>query len=121
MEDEGFKTPLYYQHIVELSKQFERINFSHMPQDKNQFADALATLASIVGILVENLIEPLEIEISEHPAYCCVIEEANGEPWYANIKKYLKLGEFPKGATHYDRKVIRRLVCRYFLSGENPL
>ncbi len=51
-----------------------------MPRDKNQFADALATLASMVGISAENLIKPLEIEISELPAYCCVTEEADGEP-----------------------------------------
>ncbi len=78
-------------------------------------------LASILGISTENLIEPLEIEISEHPAYYCVTEEADGEPWYADIKRYLKLGEFPEGATCHDRKVIKKLACRYFLSGENPL
>ncbi len=36
-----------------------------MPRDKNQFADALAMLASMVGISIENLIEALEIEISD--------------------------------------------------------
>ncbi len=63
-----------------------------MHRDNNQFADALTTLASMVGISAENLIKPLEIVISEHSAYCCVTEEADGEPWYANIKRYLKLG-----------------------------
>ncbi len=85
-----------------------------MARDKNQFTDALATLASMACISAENLIEPLEIEANEHLAYCYVIEEADGELWYADIKRYLKLGEFPEGATRRDRKIIRKLACRYF-------
>ncbi len=60
----------------------------------------------MVCISVENLIKPLEIEVNEHPDYCCITDEADGEPWYADIKRYLKLDEFPVGATRHDRKII---------------
>ncbi|PKI60028.1 hypothetical protein CRG98_019578 [Punica granatum] len=48
---------------------------------QNQFADALATLASMVSITKENLIEPLEFEIAKGPAHCDMIEAIDGYPW----------------------------------------
>ncbi|PKI52028.1 hypothetical protein CRG98_027583, partial [Punica granatum] len=43
-------------------------------------AYALATLASMVSITWENLIEPLEIEIAERPAHCNAIESSEAKP-----------------------------------------
>ncbi|PKI59761.1 hypothetical protein CRG98_019864 [Punica granatum] len=45
---------------------------------KNQFVDALATLACMVSITKENLIEPLEFEIVKGPAHCDMIEAVDG-------------------------------------------
>ncbi|PKI43769.1 hypothetical protein CRG98_035840 [Punica granatum] len=42
---------------------------------------ALATLASMVSITKENLIEPLEIEIAKGPAHCDPIEATDEQPW----------------------------------------
>ncbi|PKI53105.1 hypothetical protein CRG98_026510 [Punica granatum] len=42
---------------------------------------ALATLASMVSITRENLIEPLEIEIAKGPAYFDTIEATDEQPW----------------------------------------
>ena len=44
-----------------------------MPRAENQFADALATLASIIEILVGVTMQPLLIETRFTPAYCCLI------------------------------------------------
>ncbi|PKI32485.1 hypothetical protein CRG98_047124 [Punica granatum] len=41
---------------------------------------ALATLASMVSIMKENLIEPLEIEIAKGPAHCNAIEATDEQP-----------------------------------------
>ncbi|PKI67552.1 hypothetical protein CRG98_012136 [Punica granatum] len=54
----------YHEYLEELTENFEDISFTYTPLMKNQFADALATLASMVSITKENLIEPLEFEIA---------------------------------------------------------
>ncbi|PKI58585.1 hypothetical protein CRG98_021048 [Punica granatum] len=64
----------YHEYLEELAENFEKISFTYTPRIKNQFADALATLTSMVSITKENLIEPLEIEIAKGPAYCDTIE-----------------------------------------------
>ena len=44
-----------------------------MPRAENQFADALATLASVVEIPAGVTVRPLMIETRSAPAYCCLI------------------------------------------------
>ena len=44
-------------------------------EHKNQFADALATLASSVDISIDVVIRPLLIESRFAPAYCCLTGE----------------------------------------------
>ncbi|PKI49434.1 hypothetical protein CRG98_030166, partial [Punica granatum] len=79
---------------------------------------ALATLASMVSITKENLIEPLEIEIAKGPAHCDAIETTDEQPWYEDIKHFLQTGQYPTFANRCDRKTLRRLATHYFLSGE---
>ncbi|PKI49429.1 hypothetical protein CRG98_030161 [Punica granatum] len=96
----------YHEYLQELAENFDKITFTYTPCLKNQFADALATLASMVSITKENLIEPFEIEI------------ADGKPWYEDIQLFLQTGQYPAFADHNDRKTLRRLAAQYFLSGE---
>ncbi|PKI60933.1 hypothetical protein CRG98_018679 [Punica granatum] len=79
----------YREYFEELAENFGKISFTYTPRIKNQFADALATLASMVSITKENLIEPLEIEIAKGPAYCDAIEATDEQPWCENIKGFL--------------------------------
>ncbi|PKI69514.1 hypothetical protein CRG98_010089 [Punica granatum] len=65
----------YHEYLEELAENFEKISFTYTPRTKNQFADELATLASMVSITKENLIEPLEIEIAKGPAHCDATDE----------------------------------------------
>ncbi|PKI63894.1 hypothetical protein CRG98_015675 [Punica granatum] len=82
----------YHEYLEELAKNFEKISFTYTPRAKNQFADALATLASMASISEGNIVEPLEIEVAKGPAHCSAIEASEAKPW--------------------------RLAMHYFLSGE---
>ncbi|PKI68229.1 hypothetical protein CRG98_011365, partial [Punica granatum] len=101
-----------------LTENFEDISFTYTPHMKNRFADALATLASMVSITKENLIEPLEFEIAKGPAHCNMIEVVDGKPWYADIKHLLQTGQFPAFTDRHDRRTLRRIAAHFFLSGE---
>ncbi|PKI45015.1 hypothetical protein CRG98_034587 [Punica granatum] len=85
----------YHEYLEELVENFEKVSFTYTPRMKNQFADALAMLASMVSITKVNLIEPLEFEITQGAAHCDAIEAVNGKPW-----------------------ILRRIAAHFFLSGE---
>ncbi|PKI65798.1 hypothetical protein CRG98_013803 [Punica granatum] len=108
----------YHKYLERLTANFEDSSFTYTPRMNNQFADVLATLASMVSITKENLIEPLEIEITKGPAHCNAIEASEAKPWYEDIKKFLRTGQCPPFADHRDRKTLRCLAIHYFLSDE---
>ncbi|PKI61777.1 hypothetical protein CRG98_017827 [Punica granatum] len=108
----------YHEYLEELTKNFEKYSFTYTPRMKNQFADALATLASMVSITKENLIEPLEFKIAKGPTHCDVIEAVDSKPWYVDIKHLLQTGQFPTFIDRHDRRTLRRIATHFFLSGE---
>ncbi|XP_070014548.1 uncharacterized protein [Nicotiana sylvestris] len=87
----------YLHHIQELRKRFRKTKFQHIPRVQNEFADALATLSSMIQHLDTNFIDPIQVKIHDQPAYCThVEEEADGKPWFHDIIKYLIKGEYPE-------------------------
>ena len=69
--------------------------------------------------------QQLCIEVRGVLAYCMNVKEcmsveveANGKPWYHDIKAYIKNNECLSGATNNEKKFIRRMACQFFLSGE---
>ncbi|XP_031391949.1 uncharacterized protein LOC116204044 [Punica granatum] len=96
----------YHEYHEELIENFENISFIYTTRMKNQFADALATLASIMSITNENLIEPLEFEIAKGPAHCDMIEAVDCKPWYGDIKHLLQTGQFPAFTDRHDRRTL---------------
>ncbi|XP_070040160.1 uncharacterized protein [Nicotiana tomentosiformis] len=63
---------------------------------QNEFADALATLSSMIQYPDKNFIDPIPIEIRKKPAYYAHVEEEFDEnPWFHDIKEYLEKGEYP--------------------------
>ncbi|PKI77712.1 hypothetical protein CRG98_001896 [Punica granatum] len=96
----------YHEYLEELTENFKNISFRYTPRMKNQFVDALATLASMVSITKENLIEPLEFEIARGPAHRDMIEAVDGKPWYADIKHLLQTGQFPAFTDRHDRRTL---------------
>ncbi|PKI53610.1 hypothetical protein CRG98_026001, partial [Punica granatum] len=98
----------YHEYLEELAENFEKISFTYTPLIKNQFADALATLASMVSITKENLIEPLEIEIAKGLAHCDAIEATDEQPWYEDIKQFLQTVTANAVARFLKRDIIAR-------------
>ncbi|XP_031402663.1 uncharacterized protein LOC116212236 [Punica granatum] len=108
----------YHEYLEELTKNFKKVLFTYMPRIKNQFIDVLATLASILSITKENLIELLKIEIAEGPAHYDAIEVADGKPWYEDIMHFLQTGQYSAFVNRHDPKTLRHLAAYYFLSSE---
>ncbi|XP_070005889.1 uncharacterized protein [Nicotiana sylvestris] len=64
-------------------------------------------------------IDPLEIQVRNQHDYCNTFEtEPDGEPWYHDIKRFLKTREYPEHAKGDQKRTIRRLASGFFLNGE---
>ncbi|XP_070054661.1 uncharacterized protein [Nicotiana tomentosiformis] len=80
-------------YVQELIKRLTKIEFKHVPRIQNEFADALATLSSMIKQPEKNFIDPIPIGIHKQPAYCThVEEEIDGNLWYHDIMEYLEKG-----------------------------
>ncbi|XP_070020378.1 uncharacterized protein [Nicotiana sylvestris] len=109
----------YLHHVQELRKRFAKAEFRHVPKVQNEFADALATLSSMIQHPDKNYIDPVPVRIHNQPAYCAhVEEEANGKPWFYDIKEYVSKGEYSEHANHTQKRTPRRL-SNHFHSGGN--
>ncbi|XP_070010840.1 uncharacterized protein [Nicotiana sylvestris] len=85
------------QELLELVKRFTKIEFKHVPKIPNEFADALATLPSMIQHPDKNFIDLVPTRIHNQPAYCAHVEEEIDEkPWFHDIKEYLARREYPK-------------------------
>ncbi|XP_059306319.1 uncharacterized protein LOC132057729 [Lycium ferocissimum] len=86
----------YVNLVQRLSGRFKSIDFRHTPRAQNDFADVVATIASMIQHPESTHIDPLEITLKEEHAHYAHIEaEPDGKPWYADIKAYLEKGEYP--------------------------
>ena len=86
---------------------FRNITFAYQPRSHNQFADALA---SMVKLSKGNDMRQLHIEVHGVPAYCMSIKEcmsvefeADGKPWYHDIKAYIKNSEYSPDAKDSEK------------------
>lgn len=108
----------YQKYLSQLCEHFEEITFSHLPRDKNLFADALATLAAMVKLEYGVCLQPLRVEYRDTHSYCLNIdEESDGLPWFHDIKEYIAKREYPNGASENDKRTLRRLAMNFFVSG----
>ncbi|XP_070025091.1 uncharacterized protein [Nicotiana sylvestris] len=108
----------YLHHVQELRKRFTKTKFQHVPRIQNEFADALSTLSSMIQHPDKNFIDPIPVKIHDQPAYYThVEEEADGKPWFHDIKEYLAQGEYPELANHTKKRTLRRLSNNFFHSG----
>ncbi|XP_070007745.1 uncharacterized protein [Nicotiana sylvestris] len=83
----------YLHYVHELRKRFKKIEFRHIPRIQNEFADALATLSSMIQHPDKNYIDPIPVRTHDQPAYCAHVEEkTDGKPWFHDIKEYLLKG-----------------------------
>ncbi|XP_071912331.1 uncharacterized protein [Coffea arabica] len=109
----------YHCNLLDLANKFRSLEFRHIPRARNIFADTLATLSSMIQHPDELVIEPIQIQLQEKPAYCLVMKKSfDGRPWYSDIKEFLKIGSYPSGADTTTKSVLRRLSSKFFLNGE---
>ncbi|XP_037497759.1 uncharacterized protein LOC119371524 [Jatropha curcas] len=99
---------------LELAQQFEDLSFHYLPRSKNQFADALATLASMVNIEGDRVIRPLTVRLQKQPAH--IINLVDDKPWYWDIQNYLQNEAYPEGSNKTDQRTLRQLASGYFLT-----
>ena len=58
-----------------------KINFNHLPQEENQMADALATLAAMFQVNSSDEVQPIKMILKETPAHYAQIEDkVDGRP-----------------------------------------
>ncbi|XP_070003529.1 uncharacterized protein [Nicotiana sylvestris] len=97
MGDQELQILLYLHHVQELRKRFTKTEFQHIPRVQNEFTDALVTLSSMIQHPDKNFVNLIPVKIHDQPAYCAhVEEEADGKPWFHDIKEYLTKREYPK-------------------------
>ncbi|RVW66485.1 Retrovirus-related Pol polyprotein from transposon 17.6 [Vitis vinifera] len=81
----------YHAYLELLVGRFDDLRYTHLPRAQNQFADALATLASMIDIPVDATPD-------------------DGLPWYHDIYHFLRLGVYPEAATAKDKRALRQLA-----------
>ena len=68
---------------------FNKLEFHHIPRDKNQMADALATLDSMYQVNTWNDIPRITVRRLDMPTHVFAKEEvADEKPWYYDIKHF---------------------------------
>ncbi|XP_026392711.1 uncharacterized protein LOC113288000 [Papaver somniferum] len=111
----------YHECLMRLVEKFDCITFHHLYRDKNQFANVLAALASLIPIPGDSTVKPIEVARREQPSYCYAVEiEAetnNGDPWYHDIKNYLEDRTMPDGLSRKERRYIQCMSFQYMILG----
>ena len=111
----------YHAYLDLLVARFDELRYIHLPRVENQFADALATLVSVVEIPARVIVRPLLIETRSAPAYCCLIGDIKNQdelPWYHDIYQFLSCGDYPETTTSKDRRALRQLATRFVICGD---
>nr|CAN63594.1 hypothetical protein VITISV_004160 [Vitis vinifera] len=81
-QDEKLKP--YHAYLDLLIDRFDVLRYIHLPRAEKQFANALATLASVIVIPTGVTVRPLLIKTRSAPAYHCLIGEIEDQielPW----------------------------------------
>ena len=114
VKEEHLKT--YQQYLERLTKTFGKVEYTIIPRTQNQFADALATLASMVEIPEGVWTWPCEIEQSYDLVHKGKIKssvlaiEEEEVPWYYDIMKFLELEVYPDGVDKREHHLIRMMA-----------
>ncbi|XP_043692995.1 uncharacterized protein LOC122643442 [Telopea speciosissima] len=104
MKNEKLKP--YQEHLEGMIENFEEITFEYLPRINNRFADALATLASMVECNSDAQIRPFLVDKRCEPAYEESVNAltANGRVWFAPIIDFIRERKYPEHLTMGERK-----------------
>ena len=78
----------YHAYLDLLVDRLEELRYIYLPRAKNQFANVLATLVSMIEIPTRVIVRPLLIKTRSVPTYCCLIRDIEDQdelPWYHDI------------------------------------
>ncbi|XP_077230141.1 uncharacterized protein LOC143863343 [Tasmannia lanceolata] len=111
----------YHEYLDVLVDQFKNITFTFLPRAKNRFADALATLASMIDIPDGKKMRPITIQEQWVPAHCDVIEITarcpDGQPWFTDIKNFISGQGHPAEASSKERRTLQKLASNFVICG----
>ena len=108
----------YHTYFELLVGRFDDLRYTHLPRAQNQFADALATLTSMINIPMDTNVLHFLIELRSVPTYCCLIDEVeldDGLPWYHDIYRFFRLGAYLEAGTTKDKRALRQLATRFVI------
>ena len=111
----------YHAYLELLVGRFDDLSYTHLPRAQNQFADALATLASMNDISDGVVVRLLLVETRSVLAYYCLIDESgfdDGLLWYHDIYQFLRYGTYLEAVTAKDRRALRQLATCFVIHGE---
>ena len=111
----------YHAYLALLVERFDDLSYTHLPREQDQFADALATLASMIDIPKGVVVYPLLVETTVVPAYCFLIDESrfdDGLPWYHDIYQFLIYGTYLEAIMAKYIRALRQLATRFVIHGE---
>ncbi|XP_043705343.1 uncharacterized protein LOC122655192 [Telopea speciosissima] len=109
----------YQVHLEQMAKYFKEISFEYLPRDSNRFADALATLASVVECDPQDKIRPFLVEKRTGSAYGEPVNllTEDGRPWYAPIVDYIKEGRYLEYFTEGKKRHLLKHATQFILQG----
>ncbi|XP_021743122.1 uncharacterized protein LOC110709220 [Chenopodium quinoa] len=111
----------YQTYLETLTDQLDKVEYTYLPREENQFAYALARLASMVRISKETEKMLLTIEKRHKPTYGQAlndefeeeVQEDEEEPWCMDILNYVTKGEYPPKKR--EKRALRLLASQYVL------
>ncbi|XP_077228573.1 uncharacterized protein LOC143861546 [Tasmannia lanceolata] len=112
----------YNTYLESLVRKFRNITFTHLSRTKNHFADALATLTSMLDISATMEVQPLEVRLQWAPAHVNAIKIAarcsDGKPWYTDIKNFISGKGHPPEASGKEQRSLQKLASNFIICGE---
>eukprot|EP00257_Ricinus_communis_P022072 XP_015581707.1 uncharacterized protein LOC107262156 [Ricinus communis] len=111
----------YVNYLRTLVCDFSKCSFVYLPQDKNEMANALATLSSMQVNPSHLLMKPLVIIKSGAPYYqwdqiMQVHIRPEEKPWFYYLKKFIESREYPEEATAKERYALRIQARNYIIN-----
>ncbi|XP_043694151.1 uncharacterized protein LOC122644839 [Telopea speciosissima] len=114
-KDEKLKS--YQVYLEQLTQCFKEVSFEYLPRDNNRFADALATLASMVECDTRNRIRPFFIERRTSPVYGEPVNALikDGRPWYAPVVDYIRERRYPEHFLEREKRHLQKYTTQFIL------
>ena len=112
------KLKLYHAYLELLVRRFDDLSYTHLLRVHNQFADALATLASMIDIPEGVVVLPLLVETRSVPTYCCLIDKSgfdDGLLWCHDIYQFLRYDTYIEVVTAKDERALRQLATHFVI------